>query len=296
MSRFRIQSTLENGDRSRLDKYWNDRGFRGFYKKFRKGLDLPKSLQSLPNSTEVIEKKFHLRGFQFGNWLTIEDRFNYLAALYVCLYDLNKVLKFKNNNLGLDESLGISFGARGSSAALAHYEPNKKIINITRYKNISGISKLIRFINTGGVGALAHEYGHFLDYYFGANYEVTNNYFALSNGRSVSFKRIPYAKNLKMRNLMEDILEKAYWRKANVPSAYIKRIQNFSKREYFVRRNEIFARLFEQYIAYKLKQRGINNRFLTETKYSEKIYMKPSELKRVIPLFDKLIVEMRKYF
>ena len=48
----------------------------------------------------------------------------------------------------VDGSLGLAFGARGvggKNAALAHYEPDTKVINLTKY---------------GGAGCVAHEWFH----------------------------------------------------------------------------------------------------------------------------------------
>lgn len=44
--------------------------------------------------------------------------------------------------------LAIAFGARGKGNALAHYEPSRAVINLTKMK---------------GAGSLAHEFGHALD-------------------------------------------------------------------------------------------------------------------------------------
>jgi len=287
-SDYKIINTLDT-ERSVLDSYWNRRGFKSFYKRFRRGTPLPKSIQFLPNSTEIVESKYNLRGFQFGNWTTVEDRFNYLAAIHVSFYDLNKVLKFKGSNIGLDGRLGIAFGARGRSGAVAHYEPTTMIINMTRYQR-GYEDKIIRFINSGGVGALAHEYGHFIDYIFGGVYEPSTKAYALTNGRAIGTTRINYPPSQKMRNIVEDMFQQIFKMK------YYTDIKAIAKKKYWYQRNEIFARLFEQYIAYKLKQSGIYNSFLSQTKYSSWAYMKPAELKKVIPYFDKLLVEMRKYF
>ena len=48
--------------------------------------------------------------------------------------------------------LAIAFGARGRSGALAHYEPGRQVINLTKMK---------------GAGSLAHEWGHALDHSLG---------------------------------------------------------------------------------------------------------------------------------
>lgn len=49
--------------------------------------------------------------------------------------------------------LSIAFGARGSGNAMAHYEPLRQVINLTKTK---------------GAGSLAHEYGHAIDYIIGS--------------------------------------------------------------------------------------------------------------------------------
>ncbi|BDS10551.1 tyrosine-type recombinase/integrase [Aureispira anguillae] len=103
-----------------------------------------------------------------------------------------------------------------------------------------------------------------------------------------------------MRYLMESILEKAYWDSSKrSESAYVRRIKELLPDrylDYFLSRNEIFARLFEQYISYKLKELKIKNVFLTKTKYHTAQYMLLSEIKTVVLLFDKLLIQMRKHF
>lgn len=179
----------------------------------------------------------------------------YVLKLAVCLFDLNRVLRFKGNNLGLDHHLGVAFGARGKKGAKAHYEPWSNIINMTRYKEVHKLkkpyTKPVRFVISGGVGTFAHEYGHFLDYFFGSKVETHSSIYALSNGSSTVPTRIAYdQKKQPMRYLMEAIMEKAYWdtsKRGNSP--YVKRIMEFLPAQYwdyFLSRNEIFARLFEQ--------------------------------------------------
>jgi hypothetical protein len=294
----RIQDNLFDGG-DRLNEYWESNGLNLLYKKFRRGKDLPKSAIVEIRDAKKVSEKFHLRGFQFGNWVTMEDRYNYLAAVYIALYDLNKILQFTKNNIGLDKRLGVSFGARGKSAALAHYEPSNQIINLTRYKSAAfmDVEKSTRFIYTGGVGSFAHEYGHFLDYVMGMLAEQTTSSAALTNGRSTSTKRIQWPQSMPMRNIVENILMQAVWRDEakGIKSQYYNRIEKISKGDYWIRRNEIFARLFEQWIGFELKNRSFNNAFLAQNKYSEVAYLRPSELKNIAPLFNQLMIEMRKY-
>lgn len=286
---------------SKMEAWWKGKGFTDIYKEFRKGA-VPSVLLKKIKDVRKVEQLFCLRGFQFGNWVNNEDRFNYLAALGICLYDLNKVLKFKANNLGLGGALGVVFGARGQRGALAHYEPKTNIINMTRYYDadrfVTPKSKAIRFVESGGVGSFAHEYGHFLDFFFGSSIEPHARYYSLTNGKSTNPRRIDYdQKKYPIRYAMENLLEVAYWDKSKTkPSTFVKRIANFSNKPYYVQRAEMLARMFEQYVAYKLKQLGVSNSFLTDTKYTSAVYMTSAELKKVVPLFDRLLVLMRTKF
>lgn len=286
---------------SKMEAWWKGKGFQDIYKEFRKGA-VPSVLLNKIKDVRKVEQLFCLRGFQFGNWVNNEDRFNYLAALGICLYDLNKVLKFKANNLGLGGALGVAFGARGQRGALAHYEPKTNIINMTRYYDadrfVKPKSKAIRFVESGGVGSFAHEYGHFLDFFFGSRIEPHARYYSLTNGKSTNPNRIDYdQKKYPIRYAMENLLEVAYWDKSKTkPSTFVKRITNFSKKPYYVQRAEMLARMFEQYVAYKLKQSGVSNSFLTDTKYTSAVYMTSAELKKVVPLFDRLLILMRGRF
>lgn len=299
----KITDTLGTGvmGTSKMEAWWKGKGFQAIYKEFRKG-SLPSVFLHKIKDVRNVQKVFNLRGFQFGNWVSNEDRFNYLAGLGICLYDLNKVLKFKANNLGLDSTLGVAFGARGQRGAAAHYEPQTNIINMTRYyeadRFITPKSKAYRFVYSGGVGVFAHEYGHFLDFFFGSRVEPHSRYYSLTNGRSTNPKRIDYdQKKYPIRYAIENLLEAAYWDTSKTkPSSFVKRIKSFTNKPYYVERTEILARLFEQYVAYKLKQLGIANSFLTSTKYTREVYMTPTELKKVVPLFDKLLVLMRGRF
>ncbi len=297
----KIHDTLTGFTRgSRIDRYWTRNGVEDFYRMFREGASLPKEAEKMVNNTALVSQKFHLRGFQFGNWLSLEDRFNYLAALYICLQDFNQVLQFKGHNLGLDHKLGISFGARGRSRAQAHFESHSNIINITRYARFDRYPapKEIRFVNTGGIGAFAHEYAHFIDYYLGGHYERVRSAFPLTAGRSLNSRRIPYEDKWILRNITEDILEKAYWKdpEKKLRSNYMKRLTRKASRDYWFRRNEVFARLFEQFIGHELQKKGIKNLFLTEQKYNSNYYLTPAELKEVSPLFRKFLAQVRTYF
>lgn len=290
MSTIKLQDTKTNiGNRSRLEQYWKNNGFEKFYVRFRTGLKLPQQFQTV-DSVEKLIKLFKLNAVGFGNYVTQEDRFNYISALTIALYDIDKVIKFKQN-IGLNRLVSFSFGARGIGGAVAHFEPTTFIINVTRYNQDTEISKSQRFVNTGGAGSVAHEFGHALDYYFGIYREPINGIAAISGGRSVRTKWDiePTPLRKKINALLQAIIWKEPFK--NYSNYYERLRANFGG-DYMFRRNEIFARAFEKYIQVKLQKIGINNKFLNETKYDKRAYLTDAEMFKLLPLFDDLIKSM----
>lgn len=97
---------------------------------------------------------FGFRGVEFGNWNNQAERQQVMNAAYDGLLDLAEVLNLPPKAISLNGDLALAFGARGHglSGARAHYEPGKAVINLTKMN---------------GAGALAHEWLHALDHYFG---------------------------------------------------------------------------------------------------------------------------------
>ncbi len=95
---------------------------------------------------------FEFKGGEFGNWMNEKDRQYSMNYGYDALLDLSRVLHVDPKDIALDHTLSIAFGARGSGNALAHYEPMRHVINLTKMK---------------GAGSLAHEWGHALDDFIG---------------------------------------------------------------------------------------------------------------------------------
>lgn len=276
------------GTGSRLEQYWQKNGFVNFYTKFRTGMKLPQAFQTV-DSVDKLIKLFKLNAIGFGNWVTQEDRFNYMSALTIALYDIDKVIKFKTN-VGLNGLVSFSFGARGQGGALAHFEPSTFIINVTRYANYDE-NKEHRFVYTGGAGSVAHEYGHALDYYFGMFKEKITDIAALSGGRTTRtrYDIEPTILREKMNGLLTAIIWKQPYKTL---SNYYERLNANFEGDYMFRRNEIFARAFEKYIQFKLRKLGINNKFLNEPKYDTRAYLTDAEITKVLPLFDDLIKAM----
>ena len=96
--------------------------------------------------------EFGFRGAEFGLWTNDGDRQQSLNQAFDGLHDLARILNVPPKALSLNGELGIAFGARGSGKFAAHYEPSRIVINLTK---------------TSGAGALAHEWAHAMDDYFG---------------------------------------------------------------------------------------------------------------------------------
>lgn len=236
------------------------------------------SIKGSPVADDVdvnkLIRKYKLKGFEFGNWVNNNDRMDYLIASQSSLAELAKIIG--TNNLGLNSFLGIAFGARGKGGkggGIAHFEPNYFMINLTKVK---------------GFGSLAHEYGHALDYFFGTYIDQNPRYASLVGGR-FSTKILSDNTGGKFRLQANKVIEKVMETKS------YEKLKNSGCGEYWLRRNEIFARLFEQYIYAKLRTNKVVNTFLTSLKYESGVYLSAADFTKVKPLMDKLIKEMGAY-
>lgn len=96
---------------------------------------------------------FGFRGGEFGNWMNQSDRQTSLNMGFEALKDLAAALQISDQDIAFGGTLAIAFGARGSGNAAAHYEPLRKVINLTKMH---------------GAGSLAHEWWHGFDDYLGS--------------------------------------------------------------------------------------------------------------------------------
>lgn len=101
---------------------------------------------------------FKFRGGEFGNWMTDIDRQESLNMCFDALKDLATVLGISDASISYNGELAIAFGSRGRGNAVAHYEPLRKVINLTKMR---------------GAGSLAHEWWHGLDDYIGDTLGLT---------------------------------------------------------------------------------------------------------------------------
>lgn len=181
---------------------------------------------------------FGVRGGQFGNWVTGDERQQMLNASYDGLMDLSTALKIEPKAIGLNGTLGIAFGARGSGNTSAHYEPSEKVINLTK---------------TRGAGSLAHEWWHALDHYMKNGDELlTRNLNANSTARHQELIS-------PISELVQNIHKSELYSRSQTADAY-------RNKSYFATNVEMTARAFEGHIKHTLSKMGIKNDFLVNIK------------------------------
>lgn len=225
--------------------------------------------EDLPSVEETLTR-FKFKGFEFGNWLSQAERYDVFRAFQFCLADMIKWLG--TNNFGVDNQIGVAFGARGSGKALAHYEPTTNIINMTKKK---------------GAGSLLHEYAHALDYTIGAFIDQCARYTSLSGGREKEQKSDNVG--CQFRAMMNKILN------------YVRSTESFTKlkkithnSDYWCNSTELFARLTESYYAYY--HNDSHNYYLVKpTSFYERsygIYLSKKEMDVIKPELDKFWKEV----
>lgn len=273
---------------SKVDQYWAKKGLNQQFRNWR-----TPSLNKLPitekDNYAFLLDKLQFNSIEFGNWVNNQWRFTYLMGAVIAFYDINKVLGF-NYNIGLSKTLGLAFGSRGNPNALAHFEPGTMMINISRFSRDASDP-----FTAGGVGSLAHEYGHALDYFFGSRF---SNKWSLSKGTSVStrFEEADFTYNSPQEHmvvLMNHIIYTIIYSKEKTFTTYYVRLKRAIDSEYWFRHNELFARAFEQYIHFKLEQTGVKNRLLNKRKYSQPVYLDTKTFEAVAPKMEALLKVMK---
>ena len=207
----------------------------------------------------AILKAYKVKAFEFGNWVSQNDRYDFVHAFVHSAELLSDIVGSKN--LGLDLLLGVAFGARGrGGGAIAHYEPGHNVINLTRDKSY---------------GCLAHEWAHAIDYNLGRHVDQNKDYSYLTGGRSIACI-LPENTGAQLRYWANAVVDEA---KATESFARLKKAD-----EYWHRRTEVWARYFEQYIAYQCMLKKKSPRFLAMT-FSDYCgrteYWKEDEFKKI---------------
>ncbi len=192
---------------------------------------------------DELLNKFGFYGGEFGNWLNDATRQKNLNLAHGAFEDLAAALGIQPKNVSINGHLSIAFGARGRGNAAAHYEPARKVINLTKLS---------------GAGSLAHEYGHALD-------DIVSKLDGNSGAYTESPGRFP---------AMERVIETMRYKRINnrsdrrIDTEFYKNSKCFddmySKEDkgYWSSNTEMFARAFSCYVMDKLKAMGLVNDYL----------------------------------
>jgi len=281
-------------------------------------------------TTEQFSEQFGFRGVQFGNWVGqgkgAKDRQGMLNMAYDALMDLASIIGVPPKALSLNGSLGLSFGARGSGWASAHYEPGNLVINLTK---------------TRGAGTLAHEWFHALDNYFQLKRGETSDarseryityspetYYENAKGQRISEREFNLAQPGNTGNMFSSneqerrvaiarrkVGDVSQWRKVEgvrpevaqafadlvkaleeSPMSARSKLIDAGKAGYWSRIIERAARSFENYVISKMMEKGYHNDYLANVTTLENFardkgrypYLMPDEVKPIADAFDNL--------
>lgn len=233
--------------------------------------------QDYRNGKNVTEKEFAdtfgFRGVQFGNYENQEKRQKEINNSYDSFMDLANILNLPPKAISLNGTLGIAFGARGSGSALAHYEPDLKVINITR---------------DAGAGALGHEWFHALDNYLANN--LSENANRVGGGWiTKSGNWWYYQGNQELADSLKD-----YQKAIKAEDTFQTRLRLLG--QYWKRDWEVGARLFEQYISSKIAEKNnINDYLANPQEYYQQAtpYLTTDEASRVFPKIEKMLSSIK---
>ena len=237
-------------------------------------------------SADEFRATFGFRGVEFGNWTNQQERQIALNNAYDALMDLSEATGKSPRAMSLNGELGIAFGARGSGRAMAHYEPDKIVINLTK---------------TMGAGTLAHEWWHAMDNYFARRRGQRHKYNTDRSGYSYDRTRGTYSDE-ERREITDAFKE---LNTAIELSGYGERSKKYAslKSPYWSRPTELGARAFEAWVNRKLSEKGTINDFLatppmawennglTETYYP---YPIESDFEKLDTAFENLFDTMQE--
>lgn len=219
---------------------------------------------------------FKFYGGEFGNWLNEVDRQTNLNMAYVSFNNLAIALNIPMECISLGEKLSIAFGSRGRGNAMAHYEPLRKVINLTKWK---------------GAGSLAHEYGHAIDFILSEPLGLSEGFMCIPTYQCGQYPAI--ANVLKaMKSNPDGKRTKFYENSQSFDTTFSK------DGGYWASTTEMFARAFACYIKDKLTEKGIQDDYLCghaescvsiSTGSIIKAYPEGEERKRINVAIDQMI-------
>lgn len=235
---------------------------------------------SSDEKAERLTSHFDLRGVQYGNSVTDTEREFHLSQAHNALHDLTKALNLPPEMASFNGRLGLAIGARGRSAAMAHYEPSTHVINLTR-KN--------------GIGSLAHEWAHMFDHVLPMITHQTekSNVMYGSENYGSSFRLSAYTPAHDDAGKISDAYKKA----RPAMEQYKNQVVDYFRKEYgripnkinyWVSDRELFARGFEKYLSQKLQKNAQRNTYLVPNELLSGIYPQGAVAEQLEGFFDEL--------
>ena len=234
-------------------------------------------------ATDEIINGLGFRGLQYGNSVTDDERAHHVQKAAEALVDLADAIGLPDQAIGLNGTLGLAIGARGRGGAAAHYEPDLKVINLTR-KN--------------GVGSLSHEWGHALDNY------VSGGTTFLSEYRGIKATRESIQA---MSALQSAWSSSGFLRQVQTTLREIKRAGGQLSEKYWLDDKELLARSFEAHVSLKLAKAGRSNTYLTRElheggmrkgedriRFGDGLWPSREQAEAMEPFFDALIAQLGK--
>lgn len=197
---------------------------------------------------EAFMEAFGFRGVQFGTYVENSRRQSDLNRAYDALSDLARILDIPTQSLSLDGNLGLAFGARGRGgvgAAAAHYEPDQRVINLTK---------------TRGAGSLAHEWFHALDHHIAERAGLGRHNYATAS-RATTLPEAARSLSSLSVNLRRET-------RIGHRSDQLDRTRSSP---YYGLTIEIAARSFEAWVISRLNDEGVTNDYLANIT-SEEIF------------------------
>ncbi|UZO79750.1 hypothetical protein NBT05_12405 [Aquimarina sp. ERC-38] len=268
-----------------IDRYWTREGIDiDFKKMFNDTKDEPWMYDS-----NLALEHFQFKSIEFGNWMSQQDRANFLYASTLSLHHLALLLDIKDSEIGMKGKLSLALGARGKGKAAAHYE---------RYGSV-----VINLTKTQGIGSLAHEYGHAVDNLLSVHTGQKKQSF-VSGGRTTrkGYDPVIAKSDNYFEKQCEELFNVLFWDKTGEKTFFhryllgevtgsgkeIPKDKRDEPNEYLNRRNEIFTRTFEVYVWHKLQEQGIKNTFLVKPSYNAKYYPSEKLMLQVAPFYERI--------
>lgn len=247
------------------------------------GKDVSQHTTSGEKAAKHLGENYGLRGVQWGNSLTDEERKHHAVKTVEAFTDLADVLGLKPEDVSLGGHVALGVGSRGKGGTAATYWPDKKFINLNR---------------SSGVGTLAHEWGHAFDHSladFSRSGMGFEDFSRSHNGTYSSPEHRDYHPAMKgLREAMESSGYKKRLIGELQKSVNRGDISATKANKYWLNDAEMFARSFERHVQDKLEGRGQKNTYLAGLSSGGGLWPTPEETAHMAPHFDKLFAAFRK--